>query len=75
MYYGPNFVNHSCRPNVNVGYMGVRQIYRASRSISKGEAITVSYIDNGNSCAKRQAELLKGYYFSCNCDLCEEEKK
>ncbi|KAG5545508.1 hypothetical protein RHGRI_017865 [Rhododendron griersonianum] len=45
----------------------------ALRSISKGEEVTISYIDEDLPCEERQA-MLADYGFRCRCQKCLEEE-
>ncbi|KAI8551883.1 hypothetical protein RHMOL_Rhmol06G0221500 [Rhododendron molle] len=45
----------------------------ALRSISKGEEVTISYIDEDLACEERQA-MLADYGFRCRCQKCLEEE-
>lgn len=75
-------LNHSCNPNAVVRcdarlsphdstfpQYGSLAIH-ALRPISKGEEITVSYIETTFPFRQRQQELQDRYFFTCDCDLC-----
>lgn len=38
-------VNHSCQPNAVQSFDGRRIVFRALRQISKGEEITITYVE------------------------------
>jgi len=71
-------LNHSCRPNAICFYLprtnSPNQI-RAISDIKRGEEITISYVneyDYGMRNRKfRRETLLRGRFFICTCDLCE----
>mmetsp|Transcript_87949 Transcript_87949/g.247096 ORF Transcript_87949/g.247096 Transcript_87949/m.247096 type:complete len:469 (+) Transcript_87949:29-1435(+) len=63
--------NHSCAPNCVVD--GDDGTLRAIRDVQKGEALTVSYIDEATLLwprERRQAELRKRWDFLCDCARC-----
>lgn len=64
-------INHSCIPNCiqHFNDEGVIAI-RTMRNIKAGEEISISYIDIAMPTWLRRKELLKSYYFHCNCDRC-----
>jgi len=53
----------------------------ATRDLKKGDELTVAYIDVDQhphetpleGRARRQAELIKGWKFACQCDRCQAE--
>jgi len=71
--FAKNFFNHSCKPNAFPVYINGQQKIRALTSISKGEEIFISYIDIGDSCLGRKAQLKKNYMFECKCERCKNE--
>ncbi|ORC89206.1 uncharacterized protein TM35_000132100 [Trypanosoma theileri] len=76
MYTLQSAFNHSCLPNVVVTAVdGTHDIVlRTLRPIQNGEELTITYIPLENTREKRH-ELLKGYFFTCCCQRCEDEKK
>jgi hypothetical protein len=69
-------INHSCVPKVlwkrSTKEKSSMSVY-AEKNIKAGEEITLSYGRNNPSTAKRLIDLLTGYNFICNCDLCKRE--
>ncbi|KAL3682027.1 hypothetical protein R1sor_000049 [Riccia sorocarpa] len=69
-------VNHSCRPNAKAFKRDEDKdgaaVLLATKSIRKGEEITISYIDENGSLEERQA-MLADYGFTCSCPRCVEE--
>lgn len=70
--------NHSCAPNAVAAYRsdeddGGHVCMVAAHDIKAGDEIYISYIDLSLSREERGKEL-EDYGFSCNCELCEEEK-
>jgi SET domain-containing protein len=64
------YFNHSCIPNVEYDIINDKIYFHTVRDISKGEEIYISYIDTSKETSERKKELLKGYGFECNCELC-----
>lgn len=65
------FTNHSCDPTCEVDFNGNQVVIaRVLRSISVGDELTVSYIDEELPLAQRQLQLRNDYGFSCSCDRC-----
>ncbi|XP_068236219.1 SET and MYND domain-containing protein 4-like [Palaemon carinicauda] len=66
--------NHSCHSNCEPYVFGRTQVVRASRPISSGSEVTVSYIRGFyvKSKEERQKSLWNVYQFMCNCQACEE---
>ncbi|CAO2036612.1 unnamed protein product, partial [Urochloa humidicola] len=70
-------MNHSCCPNAKAFKRDEDKdghaVILALRPISKGEEITISYIDEDLSYEERQ-EQLADYGFTCACSKCQEER-
>lgn len=70
-------LNHSCCPNAKAFKRDEdrdgQAIIIALRSISKGEEITISYVDEDLPFEERQASLAD-YGFRCRCPKCIEEE-
>ncbi|KAG5545509.1 hypothetical protein RHGRI_017865 [Rhododendron griersonianum] len=70
-------MNHSCHPNARAFKREEDRDGQATivalRSISKGEEVTISYIDEDLPCEERQA-MLADYGFRCRCQKCLEEE-
>jgi SET and MYND domain-containing protein len=62
--------NHSCTPNAAIVFDGRKIMLRALNPIKKGEQVFISYIDNTERRATRQAELREEYFFGCGCVKC-----
>lgn len=64
-------INHACLPNCqhtwndNIG----EETIHAARRISKGEEITINYLDIGPFESRRRS-LKKSFGFDCTCELC-----
>lgn len=69
-------VNHSCEPNVTYRNLEGLLVYFATRDISRGEKLTMSYIDQlYTSAAFRNKRLLHTKCFTCNCTRCGSMKE
>ncbi|KAG2569014.1 histone-lysine N-methyltransferase ATXR2-like isoform X2 [Panicum virgatum] len=70
-------MNHSCCPNAKAFKRDEDKdghaVILALKPISKGEEITISYIDEDLSYEERQAQLAD-YGFTCACFKCQEER-
>nr|CCC92036.1 conserved hypothetical protein [Trypanosoma congolense IL3000] len=68
--------NHSCQPNVAVfTECGTHDItLRTLRDVQAGEELTISYIPVENTNRAERHKMLEGYFFTCQCALCEYEK-
>ncbi|KAF2088201.1 SET domain-containing protein [Saccharata proteae CBS 121410] len=64
--------NHSCEPNAFVVFDGADMSFRALKPVRKDEEIFISYIDNTNPFARRQAELQDRFCFTCDCPKCQK---
>ncbi|KAJ6853371.1 histone-lysine N-methyltransferase ATXR2 [Iris pallida] len=71
-------MNHSCCPNAKAFKRDEdrdgKAVIIALQPISKGEEITISYIDEDLPYGERQA-LLADYGFRCTCEKCSDEKE
>ena len=74
VYFIPSLCNHSCDPNVDVGFEdgSSRMTLRARREIEAGEELSITYVDAGLPRETRQRTLLQGYGFTCMCPACRE---
>ena len=67
-------INHSCIPNAQGNFheaMGKFNIH-ATRDIKEDEELTINYLhEHGAVRESRQARLLDGYGFSCDCPACD----
>jgi SET and MYND domain-containing protein len=72
-------MNHSCRPNAlhtfSYARPGVLPTIRitACTTISSGDEICISYIDNGCPRDIRRKSLQEGYHFWCTCSFCLDD--
>jgi len=64
------YFNHSCSPNVFYYIINGKNYFYTLRDVSKGEELYITYINPFKERSERKKELLKGYGFDCNCELC-----
>jgi SET domain-containing protein len=73
-----SYFNHSCAPNALIDFGGsnVGLIY-AYKNISKGEEITINYLENNITYINQAArqKRLNYWRFNCNCSLCTSQKE
>ena len=67
-------INHECMPNSDHYFLHHRgvKILVASRSIRKGEQVTISYTPKYKPRDARRAHLAHNYRFQCNCSVCND---
>ncbi|XP_068653265.1 histone-lysine N-methyltransferase ATXR4 isoform X2 [Aristolochia californica] len=71
VYMLPSFYNHDCDPNVHIIWTeNVDARVKALRDIDEGEELRICYIDASIDRDARQAILLEGFGFRCNCFRC-----
>ncbi|KAK7695745.1 hypothetical protein QCA50_000382 [Cerrena zonata] len=83
VYIVSSYIGHSCSPSAKPTFSsGTTELsIVASKSIKKGDEITVSYVDasqhEGESAEdarrRRRFELARGWRFKCECDRCLSE--
>ena len=78
---GATLFNHSCEPNCEVNHDVVQsprtvQAVRTTRSVAKGEPLTISYVhvDGFASHVARRRQLKRSYGFECRCSRCIREE-
>lgn len=66
-------LNHSCIPNLQHSWDDVNEIelFFAAKDISKGEELTIAYVDPVRKRRERQCDLWNIYNFECNCEACD----
>lgn len=73
IYATLSLLNHSCDPSVTRNFYGDTCVLRAIKNIPSGHEVADNY---GTLCAltvkaERQEKLASQYYFTCQCDACE----
>ena len=68
-------INHSCDPSAYGSFFGNLCVLRATRTIRKGEEVSISYgVKHGDDPkALRQIRLQANYSFTCTCIACVKE--
>ncbi|CAF0747117.1 unnamed protein product [Didymodactylos carnosus] len=70
-YLSATVYNHSCYPNCQQIFNGFRLQIRTIENIKENkEEYTINYCDLLQDRCKRQTELMKNYYFMCQCKRC-----
>ncbi|EEU04054.1 SET domain-containing protein [Dictyostelium discoideum AX4] len=66
------YFNHSCMPNTtwSLDDQGML-LFSTSSNVKKGDELSLGYLANEYPLKNRRRELLDGYYFFCQCPLCE----
>ncbi|OWF49924.1 histone-lysine N-methyltransferase SMYD3-like [Mizuhopecten yessoensis] len=74
IYLSPSLLDHSCEPNAVVTFQGTRLTVRATKDIQEPSPanISISYLDQLATIAERQKQLQEQYYFSCQCNRCQD---
>ena len=66
------YINHSCIANLRKEFVGDLMVLRATRAITAGEEIFISYDESSDYDARKTA-LMTTWGFECNCALCAAE--
>ncbi|XP_035686800.1 N-lysine methyltransferase SMYD2-like [Branchiostoma floridae] len=75
MYAQASMINHSCSPNCVPVFRGSRVEIRAARVILPGEEATISYTDTLTPTQERKDHLSFNYFFSCQCEACNDKER
>ncbi|XP_068088168.1 histone-lysine N-methyltransferase SMYD3 isoform X2 [Hyperolius riggenbachi] len=75
LYPSMSLLNHSCDPNCVIVFEGTCLQLRTVKKITKGQEMTISYIDVKMPTHQRQAQLNRQYCFSCDCHRCLTKDK
>jgi tetratricopeptide (TPR) repeat protein len=67
------YINHSCVANLRKEFVGDLMVLRATRPISVGEEIFISY-DESSDYDTRRTALMTTWGFECDCALCAVER-
>ncbi|KAM9995562.1 hypothetical protein ACTFIY_001755 [Dictyostelium cf. discoideum] len=67
-----SYFNHSCMPNTSwsLDDQGML-LFSTCSNVKKGDELSLGYLANEYPLKNRRQELLDGYYFFCQCPLCE----
>lgn len=68
-------MNHSCSPNTFRHFDGMTMVTRALEPIKEGDQIFTCYGVGFHYMARseRRSNLMRDYYFECNCTACLED--
>jgi len=69
----PAFLNHSCRPNVQLTFLEDLLLCRAARSLASGDELLVGYVSTFQPRHVRRARLKEDWAFECDCPRCVVE--
>lgn len=77
LYGTPSFMNHSCKPNAAQTFLyghgePPTLVLTAFHDIHPNEEVCISYIDNTSPRQLRRERLQNDYFFSCDCEACED---
>ncbi|KAI4830979.1 hypothetical protein KUCAC02_002580 [Chaenocephalus aceratus] len=64
---GLSLLNHDCRPNCVMVFVGTKLHLRAVRDINPEEELTISYIETLSLTEDRMRQLEDQYHFTCHC--------
>ncbi|KAK5873796.1 hypothetical protein PBY51_018802 [Eleginops maclovinus] len=75
LYPSLSLLNHDCRPNCVMVFVGTNLHVRAVRDINPEEELTISYIETLSLTEDRRRQLEDQYHFTCHCQLCDSQEK
>ncbi|XP_034385429.1 histone-lysine N-methyltransferase SMYD3 isoform X3 [Cyclopterus lumpus] len=75
LYPSLSLLNHDCRPNCVMVFVGTKLQLRAVRDINPEEELTISYIETLSLTEDRQRQLEDQYHFTCRCQHCDSQDK
>ncbi|XP_031702104.1 histone-lysine N-methyltransferase SMYD3 isoform X2 [Anarrhichthys ocellatus] len=75
LYPSLSLLNHDCRPNCVMVFVGTKLQLRAVRDINPKEELTISYIETLSLTEDRQRQLEDQYHFTCSCQHCDSQDK
>ncbi|XP_060083829.1 histone-lysine N-methyltransferase SMYD3-like [Ylistrum balloti] len=75
IYLSPSLLDHSCEPNAVATFQGTKLIVRATQNILEPSPanICISYVDQLETIEERQKQLQEQYYFTCQCNRCQDK--
>lgn len=73
VYASASYFNHSCDPNIQKTRVGNRYEFIASRDISNGEELCISYGVRKSDNVEERRKCLKEWFFLCGCCRCVQE--
>ncbi|XP_053093469.1 histone-lysine N-methyltransferase SMYD3 isoform X1 [Pangasianodon hypophthalmus] len=74
LYPSMSLLNHDCRPNCVMMFVGKKLELRAVRRIQPFEELCISYTDILAPRVERRAQLMDQFYFLCQCQRCSDDQ-
>ncbi|XP_034732899.1 histone-lysine N-methyltransferase SMYD3 [Etheostoma cragini] len=75
LYPSLSLLNHDCRPNCVMVFVGTKLQLRAVQDINPEDELTISYIETLSLTEDRQRQLEDQYHFTCHCQHCNSQDK
>ncbi|CAL4095124.1 unnamed protein product [Meganyctiphanes norvegica] len=77
LYLAPSIMDHSCCPNAFVSFQGKQIVVRSlvDHDNFNWNKVRITYIDQLNLNSSRREQLLKNYYFLCDCPFCKDDHR
>ncbi|XP_049910519.1 histone-lysine N-methyltransferase SMYD3 isoform X1 [Epinephelus moara] len=75
LYPSLSLLNHDCRPNCVMVFVGTKLQLRAVQDINPEDELTISYIETLSLKEDRQRQLEDQYLFTCHCQHCDSQDK
>ncbi|XP_033482398.2 histone-lysine N-methyltransferase SMYD3 [Epinephelus lanceolatus] len=75
LYPSLSLLNHDCRPNCVMVFVGTKLQLRAVQDINPEDELTISYIETLSLREDRQRHLEDQYLFICHCQHCDSQDK
>uniref|UniRef100_A0A7S4SS27 SET domain-containing protein n=1 Tax=Alexandrium monilatum TaxID=311494 RepID=A0A7S4SS27_9DINO len=70
----PSFLNHSCRPNAQLTFLGEWLVCRSAWDLQEGQELRVAYVSTFQPLHVRRPRLLDDFGFECCCERCVIEE-
>lgn len=74
IYLSGSKLDHSCKPNAVASFHGSTLVVRATEEIENPtpDKVFISYVEQLSPLSERHAALKEQYYFTCNCERCQD---
>jgi len=73
LYPNMSALSHSCTPNCRLMHsLNYKLVIRSAKDIPAGEELTISYTKMFSGAISRKSDLLKNWFFECQCDRCQD---
>lgn len=73
VYASASYFNHSCSPNIQKKRVGNKYEFIASKDISNGEELCISYGVRNSDNVEERRRCLSEWFFLCGCCKCVQE--